>query len=811
MPQKLRMLADLDLSPGGASMAHAPLMAKKLHRAVQRLQETTERMSASLSEVGKGVESQGETLTTALTGVSDLARLSEDVLRSLEMARASAGETAQVAESGAQAVEASMTKIETIRTYTNAAEEQIKDLLASSEQIGKIVGIINQVAERTNLLALNAAIEAARAGQHGRGFAVVAGEIRRLAEESRKHVKDIRAAIQQIQGGVSRAVDAIHQNVKGVEDGVQAVSTAGNAFRAVKDSVDSFNGQVGQMVTSLGQQAAQAEQVSESVAGGQSVVESLLAVMQLLSVGADQQNAAVTDLGLLTESLQGMLAGDASEHTGDVLRTAGGDPETLDPAFCTDQASANIINNIYDGLAQFGPDARVIPALAAGWELSSDSRTWTFVLRKGVRFHNGREMRAEDVKYTLERVLSPRLNTPSSWLFEMVDGARDYKNGRASQVRGIRVTGPYTITITLEHPYNPFLSNMAYVGAAIVPREFAERRDFASAACGTGPFRLTAWEKGKRILLDAFVDYYEGRPFVDRVEVDLETRGDEYLDLFKAGKLDTVAAGAVFMTDPATSRLVQQSPSPSVQYIGFNFRKPLMRDRRLRQAVNYAVDKEKVAATYAGRAHPLAGPLPKGLFAHDETMKGYRHDPVTARRLIAEMGGVRQPLKLYTRTGREAEGRAALIAQMLKDVGIPTEITALPSGEFNREPIFAQCDLYIMGWIGDTGDPDNFLQPLFNSRSSMDAGNRGQYANPEVDRLLDEGQKTISPIRRKAVYRRLQEVLVEDAPWVYMVQTDECVIAQPWVKGHRPHMLGLRRYKDVWLTDEHRSADLAAD
>jgi ABC-type transport system substrate-binding protein len=792
-------------------MAHAPLMAAKLHRAVQRLHETTERMSTSLSEVGKGIESQGETLTTALTGVSDLARLSEDVLRSLETARTAASDTVQVAESGGRAVEAALTKIEAIRTYTTAAEEQIKDLLASSEQIGKIVGIINQVAERTNLLALNAAIEAARAGQHGRGFAVVAGEIRRLAEESRKHVTEIRAAIQQIQGGVSRAVDAIHQNVKGVEDGIQASAAAGTAFKAVKDSVDGFDGQVGAMVSNLGQQAAQAEQVSESVAGGQSVVESLLAVVQLLSVGADQQSAAVADLGNLTGSLQGMLQDVAMAGTGDVLRTAQADPSTLDPAFCTEQASANLIHNLYDGLAQFGPDARVVPALAAGWELSSDSRAWTFVLRKGVHFHNGRELRAEDVKYSLERVLNPRVGSPSSWLFEMVDGARDYVAGRAAQVRGIRVTGPYTITITLEYPYNPFLSNLAYVGAAIVAREAAERRDFAENACGTGPFRLATWEKGKRIVLEANPDYHEGRPFLDRAEFDLATRADEYLDLFKAGRLDTAAAGADFMKDPVTKRTVQQSPSPSVQYIGFNFRKPLMRDRRLRQALNYAVDKEQVAATYFGRAHPLAGALPTGLFAHDPSVKGYRYDPAAARRLIAEMGGVRQPLKFFCRTGREAEGRAALIAQMLRDVGVPTEITALPSAEFNKEPVFAQCDLYVMGWIGDTGDPDNFLQPLFNSRSTMEAGNRGQYRNPEVDRLLDEGQKTISPVRRREVYKRLQELLIEDAPWVYMVQTDECVIAQPWVKGHRPHMLGLHRFKDLWLARDQQPVEHAAD
>jgi ABC-type transport system substrate-binding protein len=797
-------------------VAHAPLMADKLRRAVLRLQETTERMSASLGEVGKGVESQSETLSSALTGVKDLAQLSEDVLKSLDTARSSAQETTQVAASGARAVEASMAKIETIRTYTTAAEDQIKELLASSEEIGKIVGIINQVAERTNLLALNAAIEAARAGQHGRGFAVVAGEIRRLAEESRKHVKEIRTAIQQIQGGVHKAVEAIHQNVRGVEDGVEAAATAGSAFRAVVDSVDSFNNQVAKMVSSLGQQAAQAEQVSESVADGQSVVESLLAVLQTLTAGADQQGAAVADLGLMTNSLQAMLRTElpAEAHGAaglDVLRTAQGEPETLDPAFCTDQSSANAINNLYDGLAKFGPDARVLPSLATGWELSSDSRTWTFALRKGVRFHNGRELRAEDVKYSLERVLNPRVGSPQSWLLEMVDGAREYAQGRASQVRGIRVTGLYTLTITLEYPYNPFLSNLAYVGAAIVPREAADRPDFARRPCGTGPFKFVEWVPQRLLVMEANRDYHEGRPFVDRVEFNLASRTDEYLDLFKNGQVDTVLADTAMVLDPAVSRYVMQSPSPSVQYVGFNFRKPYMRDKRLRQALNYAVDAEKIAATYSGRAHVLPGPMPAGLFAHDSHLKGYRYDPVTARRLLSEMGGFRQTLKLFCRTGREAVQRANLVAEMIRAVGVPCEVTTHSAADFYKEGVIDQCDLYIAGWIGDTGDPDNFLQPLFSSRSSTETGNRGQYKNPEVDKLLEEGQRTISPVRRREVYKRLQELLVEDSPWIFLVQTDQCVATQPWVKGDRAHMLALRIFKELWVARDQQKGEQAAD
>lgn len=794
-------------------MRQAPLMADKLRRAVRRLHETTERMSASLGDVGEGVEAQGETLSTALSGVADLARLSEDVLRSLETAGGLAQDTAAVAAEGFKAVEHSVAKIEAIRTYTTVAEDQVKHLLAASEQIGKIVGIISRVADQTNLLALNAAIEAARAGQHGRGFAVVAGEVRRLAEESRKHVKEIRGAIQEIQAGVHKAVDAIHQNVKGVEEGVSAATGANQAFKAVVDAVQGFNSQVGQMVHSLGQQAAQAEQVSEAVAGGQAVVEGLLAVLQVLSLGAEQQSAAVSDLHELTGSLQEMVNGieAGTAGSGDILRTAHGNPATLDPAFCTDTVSANVIQNLFNGLTQFGPDARVVPCLAAGWELSSDSKTWTFTLRKGVRFHNGRELHAEDVKFSLERLLEPRVKSPHGWLLEMVDGAKEFASGRASGVRGIRVTGPHVVAITLEYPFNPFLSNMAYVGAGIVPKEAAIKSDFWRRPIGTGPFRLAEWQDEERLVLEANADYFEGRPFLDRVEVTLNLKAEQHRERIHSGELDAVSAGADILQDPSLARLVQRSASLSVQYIGFNMVRPFMRDRRLRQTINYAIDKDRIMATYAGRARKLAGPLPSGMFGHEGSLKGYPYDPARARRLLAELGGVIPPLKLYTRRGAEAENRAALIREMITAVGIPCEVTVVPGADFYKESVMAQCDMYIMGWIGDTGDPDNFLQPLFNSRSGFHAGNFGQYKNLEVDRLLDEGQRTISPVRRRAVYRKLQEELLEDAPWVFLCQTDDCLTTQPWVHGLRPHTLALRRYKDVWLSERTQARNDAAD
>ncbi|MDB4894619.1 MAG: ABC-type dipeptide transport system, periplasmic component [Firmicutes bacterium] len=241
------------------------------------------------------------------------------------------------------------------------------------------------------------------------------------------------------------------------------------------------------------------------------------------------------------------------------------------------------------------------------------------------------------------------------------------------------------------------------------------------------------------MVLVANTDYFEGRPFLDRVDVDLAARGDEYADLFRAGQIDSIATNADFLKDPGLAQRVELCPSLSVQYIGMNFRRRSLADRRLRQAVNYAIDKERIVATYAGRARAVAGPLPAGVFAHDPDLRGYRYDPAMARRLVAEIGGVKEPLKFHCRSGREAEERAGLISQMINSIGVPCQLVVLPPAEFNRESSMAQADLYMMGWIGDTGDPDNFLQPLFHSRSGSDAGNRGSFRNAEVGALRTYG------------------------------------------------------------------------
>jgi ABC-type transport system substrate-binding protein len=794
----------------GVTIVHAGLMGEKLRRSIRRLQETTERTSASLADVARGVETQGESLASTLSGVSSLAQLSEDVLRSLEVARRAAEETSGVAKSGAQSVDASVAKIEAIRTYTLSAEEQIRALTRWSDEIGKIVGIIGRVADQTNLLALNAAIEAARAGQHGRGFAVVAGEIRRLAEESRKHAKEIRTVIGEIQRGVERAVEAIHQNVRSVEEGVAATAAAGTAFADVSSAVRSFSEQVARMVESLSQQAAQAEQVSEAVAGGQQVIESMLAVLQTLSQGAEQQSAAVLELEQLSSSLQSMLP-PAGERTGsDVLRVEDGEPRTLDPIYVSDHATANTAVNLFNGLTMFGPDARVVPALAVGWELSADSRTYTFTLRKGVKFHNGRELVAEDVKYSLERIIHPRLNSPHRWLLEMVDGATEFAAGRAGSVRGIRVLGPYQVAITLVQPFNPFLQNLAYTAAMIVPREAAERPDFGQRPVGTGPFRLESWKPGEQLTLVANPDYWEGRPFLDQVVVTFRQDGDS-LAAVRAGQIDVIAASAEILADSSLCQYVKQSPSLALQYVAISAHKPYLKDRRIRQALNLAIDKGRIAATYGGRARPNHGPLPKGMLGYDETIKGYRYDPAAARRLLSEAGGLRQRLRLVCRKGKDPEHRAQLIQAMLGEIGVQVEILALQGKEYHDASDSMEFDLLMIGWIGDTGDPDNWLQPLFHSRSPIEAGNRSQLNLPEVDQLLEEGQRTLSPARRQAVYRRLQEILIDEAPWIFLCQTDEALFMQPWVKGLEPHVLALRQYKNVWLNRQGMVGELAAD
>src|SRR6516162_7164618 len=309
-------------------------------------------------------------------------------------------------------------------------------------------------------------------------------------------------------------------------------------------------------------------------------------------------NPALPALCLLLVALLALPA--AGQKHGGVFRGVfNSDPPILDPQFASDTTSSAVIHQLFDGLVELDEKLQVEPSLAEKWTISGDQKVYTFSLRRGVKFHNGREMKAADLKYSLER--AARGKTP--WVVEKILGAPDVIKGQGKEIRGIRVVNDYTLEITLERPFAPFLMLMAHDPSFVVPREEVERlgeKEFGSKPVGTGAFRFVSWRHDDQLVLEAFRDHFRGAPYLDRVVYrvipDENTRFQEY----KTGNLevDDVPTGQLraIRSDATLGKELSITPTLGVYALRFTMTQaPFKDNRKLRQALNYAIDKQAVA------------------------------------------------------------------------------------------------------------------------------------------------------------------------------------------------------------------------
>jgi peptide/nickel transport system substrate-binding protein/oligopeptide transport system substrate-binding protein len=506
---------------------------------------------------------------------------------------------------------------------------------------------------------------------------------------------------------------------------------------------------------------------------------------------------------------------DAPARGGVYRRPLRQDPVTLDPARVSDIYGRSVSQQIFDGLVQFDNTLTVVPALAQFWRASRDGLTWTFHLRQGVRFHHGRELTADDVVYSLTRLLDPRVRSGAATPFGTVKGAAEFREGRAKHVAGLVVLDRHTVQITLTESIAPFVSLLAVGHAKIVPRELVEQQGegFGSHPVGTGPFKFLRWDRGTEIVLAANPAYFGGSPRLSRIvyRVFPGALFDTVYDEFRKGALEDTPIPAR-LTLQEYQRVVRdrshqyvKRPMFSVRFYGINTRLSPLDDPRVRLALLHAIDRERIVDDfYVGRYVLARGVLPPGTPGYNPKLAPAPHDPSRARELLAQAGypgGARLPtLDVWSVVNdQRAVTEHQQITRWLEAIGVrvkfhyqtdwPTFSKALAEG---RYPIF------LYAWYADAPDPDNFLTQLFHSQS---ARNLFGYRNRAVDDLLGRARLASDPQQRAELYRRAEQFVVADAPiipvWHYTYER----LFQPYVRSVEVNGLGdpyipLRK---VWL------------
>jgi oligopeptide transport system substrate-binding protein len=493
-------------------------------------------------------------------------------------------------------------------------------------------------------------------------------------------------------------------------------------------------------------------------------------------------------------------------------RPLGHDPKTLDPARISDIYSRAVSQQIFDGLVQFDQTLAIKPALAEFWRASRDGLTWTFELRKGAKFHHGREVTADDVVYSLTRLLDPRTRSEAADLFLGVRGARQFREGRARTVSGFLALDRHTVEVTLDEALAPFVAILAVGHAKIVPRDLVEAQGeaFGTQPVGSGPFKFLRWERGKEIVLTANVEHVEGPPKLARLVFRIfpgDQRDAMYEEFQRGGLEDSpLPTHADRRALVAGGRHIYvKRPMSSVRFYGFNTRMTPLGDRRIRQAFLYAIDREAIVQNvYSSQYTPARGILPPGTLGFNPTLAGYAYDPQKARDLLARAGypGGRglPPFAIWSSVKRnDVVLEHEQIKKSLAAVGITAEVHYHTNwAAFSKMVDDGKLPIFLWAWYADVPDPDNFLTKLFHSRSSR---NFFGYANPAVDDLLMSARASGDAQRRVELYRRAEQLILDDAPLIPVFHHAYERLFQPYVRSIEVNGLGdpYIPFRKIWL------------
>lgn len=500
-----------------------------------------------------------------------------------------------------------------------------------------------------------------------------------------------------------------------------------------------------------------------------------------------------------------------TREEGGTLVLVGADPATLDPHLVTDFESATYIVEIFSGLVSLNPDLEIVPDLAESWDVDESGTVYTFHLRQDAQFHDGRPVTAQDFKWSFERALDPAtLSTVSSLYLNDIVGAMDKLEGRADEVEGIKVIDDHTLEITIDAPKAYFLAKLTYPTGFVLDRDNVESggRTWTDKPNGTGAFRLREYRLGEEIVLERNPFYYgEPKPALQRVRFLLS--GGSAMIMYESGDIDATPVGLADIerildpTDPLHEELTVVAPTLSTFYVGLNNNIPPFDDPKVRQAFNYAIDKDVLANVVLRQTRvPAEGILPPRMPGYNPELNIYDFDVEKAKQLIVESkyGSVEElpDITLSTSGAGSEPGTVAtaVIGMLEQNLGVSISVELIESAVFLSEVGGGNYQMYVLGWSADYPDPQDFLDILFYSQS---ANNHMNYSNPEVDRLLEEARVEQDNDKRLQLYQETERMIVEDAPWIPLFHNAEYWLTKPYVKGMVYPPAVVPRLKYVWL------------
>ncbi len=495
-----------------------------------------------------------------------------------------------------------------------------------------------------------------------------------------------------------------------------------------------------------------------------------------MSTKATRIVAILVSLLLVAVTVTG--CGSKPNASNSLTYAVGTDAKTLDPQFVNDLPSAVAAMQIHETLVARDENMNLVPGLATEWSVSSDGKTWTFKLRKGVKFHDGTDFNADAVKYTLDRMLDKATASP--------------RRSVVSMITGVKVVDASTVQITTDQPFGPFLAQLSTYNVAMMSPTAAKAagvKGYGQKPVGTGPFKFKSWTPGEKLVLERNDSYWGTKPTIKELTFKVVPEDATRVMLLKTGDAQVVGGVPAFQIDDlkkdANITLIAK-PGFRTIYVGMNNSQKPFDDPRVRQAVNYAIDREAIVKNLLrGQATIAVGPESTTIPGAAKTLQTvYTHDVAKAKQLLKDAGypdGFKTVF--HTPSGRypmDQQVSEAIVGQ-LKEAGIQAELKVMDWGAYNDMLTKGtESRLFLLGKGSPSADPDMTLSLSFGTKASM---NQAFYSNKQVDGLLADQRKETNADKRAQILQQIQDLVQKDAAWANLYYETITVGTRANVKG----------------------------
>lgn len=476
-------------------------------------------------------------------------------------------------------------------------------------------------------------------------------------------------------------------------------------------------------------------------------------------------------------------------------------PDTVDPQCTTEYytVAMNIFDRLVEVKANDDGTSEIVPSLAKSWTVSDDGLTYTFTLNEGVKFANGADLTSSDVLYTIMRMLTYE-KAVNDDIYDMIQGAQDIVDGKATELSGFKIIDDYNFAITLAQPYGAFLACLTTPGASIFDEETTEKAgdQFGidpSVTIGTGPFAFYGWEFNSELVLTANKDYWDGAPACEGLILKVIPDEATARMMFENGELD------ILDMDNNSSQLeyclnndtykdqIVSGVRVGIYYICLNEKFPELSDARVRKALQYSIDRQAILdSLYAGLGELENGIFPHGLIGYNADLAEIPYDVDQAKQLLADAGypdGFEMELCYSSDAGQTTKDMLEIISAYWAEIGVTAKVTEVDEGSFYDMRAAGEIEAYTSNWSADFNDPDNFIYSFFGNESNIERRGFG-YTNSEAIARVAAARAIVDEDERVAEYQDLEKLIIQDdAAWVPLFSKQHLFVVNPRVSGFK--------------------------